>query len=133
VADTENKDWQWLIFKTSAQQNTPDVAMEVNNSIDDFVGGFPKMIRGRNLCGVAIGVIEGKLHIKVLQDPTCKDGGIVLYDSACFTGVIVPDAEIKEKLGTAIGRQSLFKPDPLETQKINSDKKTFETLKGGKA
>jgi hypothetical protein len=133
VADIANKEWRWLIFKTSAQQNSPDVAMECDASIEDYAGGFPKMIRGRNLCGVAIGVIEGKLHIKILQDPTCKEGGTVYYDSACFTGVLEPDSEIREKLGSAIGRQSLFKPHPMETKKINDDKKGFESMKGGKA
>jgi hypothetical protein len=130
---TDEKPWKWFLFRTG-NQSSADVALECQNVIDDWANGFPKMIRGRNLCGVAIAGAEDKksLIVKVVQDPTCKKGGTVLYDSEAFVSVVEPDAELCSRFGTAIGRQELFKPNLHETSQIHQGKKDFENLKGGK-
>jgi len=131
--DDAEKPWKWFVFGMEIGSPSPDVALECQYSIDDFKDGLPKMIRGRNLCGVGISQDAGKLVMSIVQDPAGKNGAITMYSPTRFARVIeVCDSDILSKLGAAVGRQELFRPGMFDTKKINEEKKNFESMKGGK-
>lgn len=116
------KPWRWLVFTL---KNGQDFALEVQDNINDYDDGFPKMIKGRNYICLTITDKGDKVSLKMDQDPVATEGGKMLVASETLINVRVPNRDLVKSFTKTANQH----PDPAVNKVIDDFK--FKNLKGG--